>query len=177
MLWGAYQCGIPCLCALSASAFMHSSWGRFLLRNFLWRLNYHNLFKFVCTIPHLELRDKYKNRQRTVLGQRIVLAWISTSTHWHYSCINLTTTTIMENFELVCHTCTPSYYNLAWLWWADSCCFSLQKLVSKSAYTAARVLFNGEDVSSSDQHTIAAVQVVGFVLLTILICKCTNDVT
>ena len=90
---------------------------------------------------------------------------------------NLTSTTVMVNFELVCHTCTPSYYNLAWLWRADSCCFSLQKLVSRSAYTVARVLFNGKDVSSSDQHAIAAVQVVGFVLLTVLIRKYTKDVT
>ena len=119
---------------------------------------------------------------RTVPGQRTVLAWIGCEQCKHmypFTLLlrNYTSTAVTVNFKQVCHTHTPSYYNLTWLWQADICCSPLQSLVGKSAYDATRVLFHTGDASFSDQYAIAVVHIVEFVYLTIFVHKCINDVT
>ena len=84
----------------------------------------------------------------------------------HYSCITIPVL-LSQLISSRCTTYTPSYYNFAWLWWADSCCSPSQRLVVKSTYDATR-----GDISSSDQHTIAVVHIVEFVYLTALVHKC-----
>ena len=76
------------------------------------------------------------------------------------------TSTTLWLISIRCATHMPSYYNLAWRWWADSCCSPSQMTVGNSTYNAARVLFHTGDASSPDQHAIAVVHVVEFVYLT-----------
>ena len=93
----------------------------------------------VIVIVALSLSTKFTLHLRTVLGQRLCWCGLvvnSMSTYLHYSCVAIPVL-LSQLISSRRTTHTPSYYNLAWLWQADSCCSPLQRFVVEFVYLTA----------------------------------------